>query len=76
MSDSNQVRTTFFYKDNGQISSIRTTKGTLHNGVSHTVYVDDSSKGGVTIRSNGFSCRFNNRGQSLGNSFTGIKKFT
>ena len=65
MINSNQTKTTLFYKDNGQISSIRTTNGTLHNGISQTTYVDGSSQGGVTIRNNGISCRFNNKDQSL-----------
>ena len=69
------IHTTIFYKDDGKVSSIRTTKGNMKNGVSITRYVDDNSRGGVTYHNRGISSRFNNKGQSMGNSISGIKPF-
>lgn len=59
--------TTVFYKKDGSISSIRTTTGSGNNKVSQTHYMG-STRGGVTFSNNGYSARFNNKGQSMGTS--------
>lgn len=67
--------TTIFHKDDGSISSIRTTQGNMKTGMSLTRYVGNSGRGGVTYHNRVVSSRFNNKGQSMGTSITGIKPF-
>lgn len=73
--NNSQLHTTVFHKDDGSVSSIRTTNGNMKNGVSMTRYVGNSAKGGITYHNKGISTRFNNKGQSMGNSITGIAPF-
>lgn len=61
------MSSTIFYKKDGSISSIRTTIGSEKNKVSISHYIG-STRGGVTFNNNGFSARFNNKGQSMGTS--------
>ena len=56
---------TFFYKKDGNMSSMRTTSGTSNSMVSFTSYFN-SGKGGVTFRSRNCISRLNNKGESLG----------
>lgn len=71
------VHTTVFHKDDGSVSSIRSTQGNMKNGISFTSYVGNSARGGVTFHNRGISSRFNKNGQSMGvgNSVSGIKPF-
>lgn len=73
----NITHTTVFHKDDGSVSSIRTTQGNMKNGISFTSYVGNSARGGVTFHNRGISSRFNKNGQSMGvgNSISGIKPF-
>lgn len=75
MMNNSKSHTTIFHKDNGSISSMRTTQGNMKSGVSLTSYFGKPSKGGVTFHSSGISSRFNSKGQSMGNSISGIKPF-
>lgn len=71
----NNMHTTFFHKDDGSISSMRTTQGNMKNGVSLTSYFGSVNRGGTTFHNGGISSRFNTKGQSMGNSISGIKPF-
>lgn len=71
----NNMHTTVFHKDNGSVSSIRTTQGNMKNGTSFTSYFGNTARGGMTFHNRGISSRFNKNGQSMGNSISGIKPF-
>lgn len=58
------MRNTFFYSDDGAISSIRSSS---FGGTSFTNY-SGSSLGGITIKTGNFTSRFNNDGACIGTS--------
>lgn len=59
------AKTTYFYKKNGGLSSIRTTMGTSNNEMNMTTY-PDKGRGGVTFKNNGIKTRMNSSGVSIG----------
>ncbi|MGV2643269.1 hypothetical protein GNF86_17765, partial [Clostridium perfringens] len=50
------ANTTYFYKKNGGLSSIRVTLGNSKNEMNMTTY-PDKGKGGVTFKNNGIKTR-------------------
>ena len=60
------VHTTVFHKDDGSVSSVRTTQGNMKNGISFTSYGGNSARGGVTFHNNRIPARFNKNGQRMG----------
>ena len=69
------INTTYFYKKNGGLSSIRVNLGDSNNKMSMTSYLD-SGKCGVTFKNKGISTRINlnsgaiSSGIKCGNSTT------
>lgn len=63
------INTTYFYKKNGGMSSIRLTMGDSNNKRSMTTY-PSTAKGGVTFKNRFITTRMNNSGICIG---SGIK---
>lgn len=63
------VDTTYFYKKNGGLSSMRVSMGDSKNKMSMTTY-PSSGKGGVTFKNSSITTRMNNSGTCIG---SGIK---
>ncbi|EOU1903713.1 TPA: hypothetical protein ACY4SM_001385 [Clostridium perfringens] len=59
------AKTTYFYKKNGGLSSIRVTLGNSKNEMNMTTY-PDKGKGGITFKNNGIKTRMNINGISIG----------
>lgn len=59
------VKTTYFNKKNGGLSSIRTTIGNSSNKMSITTY-PSTDRGGVTFKNDSTTMRMNNTGTSIG----------
>lgn len=59
------TKTTYFYKKNGGLSSVRVTMGDSKHKMSMTTY-PSSGKGGTTFKNNSITTRMNNSGYSIG----------
>nr|WP_106782903.1 hypothetical protein [Lysinibacillus timonensis] len=69
------MESTSFQKKNGTISSIRTSIGSGNSKVSLTNYTN-STRGGVTFRTNTITSRIDNQGQCISTGFNAGRKMT